>query len=152
MKDTKRIITSSDDEDFEWARADFNIRLSSPILIYGDIGLWDGRRSGYKTIKSGYLGEIFDTGGELCEWYLDDKSDLRCTASHHDGINYYLYRQIKETATEDEIESLKKKIVDGEATYADFEKCTDKIGHRIEQILVQEYWEPSDEEKNSNVM
>ena len=34
-------------------RTNLNVQLSQPILIVGDLGLWNGRRMGYKEIPSG---------------------------------------------------------------------------------------------------
>ena len=36
-------------------RHNLNIQLSRPILVVGDLGLWNGRRMGYKEIKSGNI-------------------------------------------------------------------------------------------------
>ena len=39
-------------------RGNLNIQLSHPILILADLGLWDGRRQGYKMIDSGNIKDI----------------------------------------------------------------------------------------------
>ncbi len=36
-------------------RINLNIQLSRPILVVGDLGLWNGRRMGYKEIGSGNI-------------------------------------------------------------------------------------------------
>lgn len=36
-------------------RANLNIQLGQPILVIGDLGLWYGRRSGYREIPSGNI-------------------------------------------------------------------------------------------------
>ena len=36
-------------------RANLNVQLSQPILVVGDLGLWNGRRMGYKEIPSGNI-------------------------------------------------------------------------------------------------
>ena len=36
-------------------RVNLNRQLSQPILIIGDLGLWNGRANGYKMIDSGNL-------------------------------------------------------------------------------------------------
>ena len=40
-------------------RTNLNIQLSGPILVIGDLGLWHGRRSGYKEIRSGNIRTTF---------------------------------------------------------------------------------------------
>ena len=34
-------------------RYNLDIQLSAPILVIGDLGLWNGRRTGYREINSG---------------------------------------------------------------------------------------------------
>ena len=36
-------------------RSNLDIQLSRPILVVGDLGLWHGRRMGYKEIPSGNI-------------------------------------------------------------------------------------------------
>lgn len=36
-------------------RVNLNIQLSQPILILADLGLWNGRHSAYKELKSGNI-------------------------------------------------------------------------------------------------
>ena len=36
-------------------RVNLNIQLSQPILVIADLGLWTGRRIGYKEIESGNI-------------------------------------------------------------------------------------------------
>ena len=36
-------------------RMNLNVQLSQPILVVGDLGLWNGRRMGYKEIPSGNI-------------------------------------------------------------------------------------------------
>ena len=36
-------------------RVNLNVQLSQPILVIGDLGLWNGRRMGYKEIESGNI-------------------------------------------------------------------------------------------------
>ena len=36
-------------------RMNLNVQLSQPILVIGDLGLWNGRRMGYKEIPSGNI-------------------------------------------------------------------------------------------------
>ncbi len=43
-------------------RHNLNIQLNRPILVVGDLGLWHGRRMGYKEIESG---NAFTANGTL---------------------------------------------------------------------------------------
>ena len=77
-------------------RVNLNRQLSQPILIIGDLGLWNGRANGYKMIDSGNLKDCLYTNSDMAEWYVDIRGDLRCEAVHHDGTNHYLYRVFKD--------------------------------------------------------
>lgn len=72
-----------------------NIQLANPILIIADIGRWNGRAAGYKIISSGNIRDILQpqVSSSECRWYCDGYN-IRCDESHHDGINYYEYREI----------------------------------------------------------
>ena len=76
-------------------RINLDIPLSQPILVIGDLGLWFGRRSGYKEIPSGNIRDCLFSDTDYTTWYVDKLGDLRCDAVHHDGTNHYLYRQIR---------------------------------------------------------
>ncbi len=74
------------------------IVLTEPILVIGDLGLWNGRRTGYKLISSGKLSHCLRFG-RSCEsgrWYVDGCGDFRGEFHHHDGTNRHLYRGVKD--------------------------------------------------------
>jgi hypothetical protein len=76
-------------------RANLNKKVDGRILVIGDLGLWNGRTSGYKIINSQNIKDILNSNCDYVEWY-GDGYNIRCTAHHHDGTNYYLYRIIRE--------------------------------------------------------
>ena len=115
-------------------RMNLNIQLSSPILVIGDLGLWHGRRMGYKEIPSGNIRDCLYSDTDYSTWYVDRKGDFRCDAIHHDGSNHYLYRAYKPGATEAQIERLKEKIYDGVATRADIARVTQRLGDEISKV------------------
>ena len=63
------------------------------ILAVAYLGLWDGRRTGYKFFDS--LEDILSSDCDYCEWYCDGYQ-LRFKGAHHDGRNYYTYFLFKE--------------------------------------------------------
>ena len=71
---------------------DFDV--DGEIVIIGSIGLWDGRRTGYKLTHSNNLKDILQLGKD-CEagtWYVDDTThELRSIQYHHDGTNNLTY-------------------------------------------------------------
>ena len=71
--------------------------IDGRILIIGDLGLWHGRVSGYKLLGNN-IKEIFNInsrGFDYADFY-GDGYNIRATEAHHDGVNHYLYRVIRE--------------------------------------------------------
>ena len=115
-------------------RANLNIQLSQPILVIGDLGLWNGRRMGYREINSGNIRDCLYGGHDFVTWYVDRKGDLRCEDIHHDGTNYYLYRVYKPGSTQNQRDRLKEKIFEGTATEKDIARVTQRLGDRIGRV------------------
>ena len=59
-------------------RMNLNVQLSQPILVVGDLGLWNGRRMGYKEIPSGNIRDCLYSDTDYSTWYVDRLGDLRC--------------------------------------------------------------------------
>lgn len=115
-------------------RVNLDIQLSQPILIVADLGLWQGRKSGYGVIDSGNIKDCLYSHTDYTEWYVDKYGDFRADATHHDGTNHYLYRVFKDTATESQIENLKYKLYEGKATRADITRITKRLGDEIAAV------------------
>lgn len=115
-------------------RTNLDIQLSQPILVIGDLGLWNGRRMGYKEIGSGKISDCLYSNTDYSTWYVDRLGDLRCDAVHHDGTNHYLYRTYKEGVRESQMELLKEKLYRGIATRADITRVTRRLGDDIARV------------------
>ena len=115
-------------------RANLDIHLSRPILVVGDLGLWYGRRMGYKEIESGNISDCLYADTDYSTWYVDKLGDLRCDAIHHDGTNHYLYRVYKDGVRESQIDLLKEKLYRGTATRADITRVTRRLGDDIAKV------------------
>lgn len=115
-------------------RSNLNIQLSRPILVVGDLGLWYGRRMGYKEIESGNISDCLYSDTDYSTWYVDKLGDLRCEAIHHDGTNHYLYRVYKDGVRESQIDLLKEKLYRGTATRADITRVTRRLGDEIAKV------------------
>ena len=74
-------------------RINFGAIKTNKILAIADLGLWNGRKQGYKIFNE--LSDIFYADCDYVEWYVD-QYNLRATMEHHDGTNYMLYREIRE--------------------------------------------------------
>lgn len=115
-------------------RTNLDIQLSQPIVVIGDLGLWNGRRQGYKLIESGNIKDCLYSDTDMTEWYVDRYGDLRADAVHHDGTNYYLYRVFKDGVTEAQKENLLEKVYRGRATRADITRVTRRLGDEIGRV------------------
>ena len=115
-------------------RTNLNIQLSQPILVIGDLGLWYGRRSGYKEIESGNIRDCLYADTDYSTWYVDRLGDLRCDAIHHDGTDHYLYRAYKDGVRESQIDLLKDKLYRGIASRADVTRITRRLGDDIARV------------------
>lgn len=119
------------DEMLEAERIHLDIQFDQPIIIIGDLGLWNGRVHGYKDIPSGNIKDCLYSDTDMTEWFIDENGDLRAEAAHHDGTNYYLYRVFKDNVTEEQIEDFKDKIYHGTLTDEDIRKYTHRLGPEI---------------------
>ena len=115
-------------------RANLNIQLPQPIIVIGDLGLWYGRRMGYKEIESGNISDCLYSDTDYSTWYVDKLGDLRCDAIHHDGTNHYLYRTYKDGVRDSQIDLLKEKLYRGIATRADITRVTRRLGDDIAKV------------------
>lgn len=120
-------------------RINLDIQLSRPILVIADLGRWNGRFDGYKEIESGNIMDCLYSDTDYSTWYVDKRGDLRCTAIHHDGTNYYLYRTYKDGVSDEQIENLKWKIYNGQATRADITRITRRLGDEIGKVYGWEF-------------
>lgn len=117
-------------------RMNLDIEVSRPIIAIADLGLWNGRFSGYKELNSRNIKDCLN-GFDSCEyheWYVDDQGDLRCVAVHHDGRNYILYRTYRDDVSDAQIEEFLDKIYEGSATEEDVDAITCKIGDKIAAV------------------
>ena len=115
-------------------RCNLDIPMNRTILVIGDLGLWNGRRMGYKEVESGNIKDCLFSDTDFTTLYVDKDGDLRCEAIHHDGTNYYRYRVYKADATEEQIEDLKDKLYYGRATEEDILAVTDRLGDEIGRV------------------
>lgn len=129
-----QLMCDTNDSYLDDERVNLNIQLPCPILVIGDIGRWHGRVSGYKEIKSGNIRDCLISDTDYTTWYVDKQGELRCDAIHHDGINHYRYRVYKSSATDEQIEALQGKILDGTATEKDINRVTKRLGDSIGRV------------------
>ena len=128
------LMYQMNDDNLSDERTNLDVQLENSILVIGDLGLWNGRRMGYKEIKSGNIRDCLYSEMDYSTWYVDRLGDLRCDAVHHDGTNHYLYRAYKENVSEAQIDRLKEKLYSGTATRADVTRVTKRLGDEIGRV------------------
>ena len=128
------IMCDSNAENLCDERVNLNIQLSQPILVVADLGLWNGRRMGYKEIESGNIRDCLYSNYDYTTWYVDKNGDFRCDDIHHDGTNHYLYRVYKDNVSESQKDRLKAKLYEGTATRADIVRITRRLGDDIGKV------------------
>ena len=129
-----RLMYEINGDYLEDERVNLDIQLPESILIIGDLGLWNGRRQGYKEIASGNIKDCLYSDCDYNTWYVDKLGDLRCDAIHHDGINHYLYRAYKPGISDAAKETLKYKLYRGIATRQDITRVTRRLGDDIAKV------------------
>ncbi len=137
-----RLMYEINGDYLEDERVNLDIQLPESILIIGDLGLWNGRRQGYKEIASGNIKDCLYSDCDYSTWYVDKLGDLRCDAIHHDGTNHYLYRTYKPGISDAAKETLKYKLYRGIATRQDITRVTRRLGDDIAKVYGFEISKP----------
>lgn len=85
--------------------------LENNILCIADIGTWHGRVQGYKVLTNN-LKEVLKSHGQMDGLHVYyDGYNVKAEACHHDGVNHYLYREIRANRN---IDNFLSKIFSGE--------------------------------------
>ncbi len=95
---------------FDDERTNLNKDLGNDIICIADVGTWCGRRSGYKTIGTNLNDILYsqvDGQSDITVEY--DGVDVIASENHHDGCNYYTFREIKPNVSERFKEKIKFK-------------------------------------------
>lgn len=119
-------------EYLEDERMNLDIELEENIVILADLGLWFGRRDGYKEIGNN-ISEALYTDDDYITWYVD-RYDMRGDGAHHDGNNHYLYRVWKNGITDTQKENFLSKWASGKATRKDITRYTKSLRPYIANV------------------
>ena len=130
------IYNTEDCRDDEFAfddeRRNLDKNLDGRIVVIADLGLWDGRHWGYKTIGWN-LGSVLAVaqGDDFRLYYDSETDDVKMDDHHHDGTNHYTFR---ETRKGKDIEPLLDLIYAGKQTDEDIAKYTKPLGKYVRKI------------------
>ena len=114
-------------------KINLNIPLDNQIIIIADLGLWNGRRSGYRVLKNQNVNACFDCTEYESEFYCD-RYDFKCTAYHHDGTNHYTFRVFKDSLSDVQKQNFIDKIYNNNFTQADITRCTKSLLPYIKKV------------------
>jgi hypothetical protein len=116
-------------------KMNLNKPMTTKFLVIASLGLWDGRRSGYRVMNIKNLNDIFNVYASNSETTFSfNRYDVHVTCSHHDGTNYYTIREIKE-GREKAVENLCKKLYENEkVTQQEISYCTKSIRKYMKEI------------------
>lgn len=93
------------DDNNSWyddARSNLNVHLNGEILVIANLGLWNGKFNGYKILNNN-LNSILSALNCDEVYYYSDGKNIRAEGHHHDGTNYYLFREIKDGVNIDKL-------------------------------------------------
>ena len=114
------------------------VRYEEDIVLLADLGLWNGRRCGFKEMRTHYISECLRSGyGNSIsdiEYYVDALGDFRADEVHHDGINHYLFRVWKPGLSEAQKDNFLDKVYCGRVTRKDITRYTNRIGEDIARV------------------
>lgn len=100
------------------------------IICIANLGLWQGRRSGYLELGQ-KLNEVFRAfQGDDYALYAD-RYNIRGVDYHHDGTNYYLFREWREGVNRD---TFMDKILTGKVTSKDISRYTKSLKPQVAKI------------------
>ena len=118
-------------DDFEDTAYMLDKELHRPIIQYGTINLWNGRRTGYKWLKGTNLKNfLYEAVGDYQTYYIE-QDDVKCEDTHHDGRNYYTYRILKEGYDKEDFEDYEYEHSFEEAV----ELMTEKLGPEVGKLI-----------------
>ncbi len=122
------LMYEMNDEYFLDEQANLDKELGGQLIVYGTLGLWDGKKPVYKILKETNLNGIMTDVRNYTTWYVDNE-EVKCKEVHHDGTNYFTYRVLK-CIDEYDFEEF---VYDHSFKEA-IEKYTEPLGHYVSEI------------------
>ena len=120
------------DMNFDDETMNLDKQLDGRILAIASMGLWNGRRTGYKILGFN-LNEVLTSsiGCDEKEVYFDG-FNIKAKGYHHDGTNYVEFRELKEDKNYDK---LLNKIYDNEPiSRQELNYYTKPLGKYVKEI------------------
>lgn len=120
---------------FDDEKLNLNIPIERDVLVIKTINRWDGQTIWCSRISRATIGDLLERFMDGNSFYVEsDTGDMVGEAYHHDGTNYYRFREISADALHDDIADLVYKIEEGEDYAEDLAKLTKSFGGRIAKV------------------
>ena len=120
---------------FNDEKANLNIHIDGPVLVIKTINRWDGQTIQCSMIARDTIGALMERFFDGNSFYVEaDTGDFVGEAYHHDGTNYYRFREISADALHDDIDDLVYKMESGEEYAEDLARLTKTFGGRIAKV------------------
>ena len=94
-KDVWDRVYSEIDWSFEDELNNLDVETEGDIIAIANMGLWNGRRTGYKLLNRRNLSEILSCGNEGYNHLYYDGFNVYKEARHHDGTNHIMFREVR---------------------------------------------------------
>lgn len=122
--------------DFSDEQKNLNVEMDGGwgcMIVIADLGLWDGRHKGYRMMGGRTVNMAFSAfQGDYTKLVYDsDTDDLKGVDSHHDGTNYYTFREVRKGK---DISVLQDLIYSEQATQEDIDKYTKPLGKYVRRV------------------
>jgi hypothetical protein len=122
--------------DFSYEQGKLNVELDGgygSMIVIADLGLWDGRHKGYRMMGGRTVNMAFSAfQGDFYKLVYDsDTDDVKGVDHHHDGTNYYTFREVRKGKDISELQDL---IYSEKATQEDIDKYTKPLGKYVRKI------------------
>lgn len=123
-------------ENFEYVEDMLHYHLIDDIIVFADLGLWRGRVKGYKEM-SNQLNEILTVfNGDMYSLGLDNYN-LVAKDCHHDGTNYYIFRQWKPEVSEETREKFLDEVYENKLTEKEFKRKLTRYTKSLKDIVTK---------------
>lgn len=121
---------------FEDEYCNLNQEVSNGIICIADMGLWNGRRLGFKENDLDNIRECLRNAGEGYKRFYVENGDFKAEVSHHDGTNRILFREWRDGISDNQKERLRDALYMNRADEADtlIKRYTKGLGRRIAEI------------------
>lgn len=130
------IIEDINYEALECERMNLDIPLEEDIIVFADLGLWNGRKVAYRETHKRNIKDILylDQDCDYGEFFVDGVGNLRSNQMHHDGTNSLLYRMWKPSISGTQKENFLAEVYQGQIDSKKVTRYTTSLGKKIKQI------------------